>query len=119
LVSEEQRKQWAEYFETCGIDFVFFSAVEEQEKIDELKENEKLEENTEEDSDENSEENEDENSEGETEENTEEIPEKIGMSYVSRRPVSLDEKKKFQTFLKKDLSEISKLFRKSQNFVLF
>ena len=44
LVSEEQRKQWAEYFNTCGIDFVFFSAVEEQEKIDELKEAENLEE---------------------------------------------------------------------------
>ena len=83
MVSEEQRKQWAEYFETCGIDFVFFSAVEEQEKIDELKENEKLEENTEEDSDENSEDEVEENTEEAAEEKTEEILEEPGMLQIN------------------------------------
>ena len=37
LVSEEQRKAWAAYFKEQGIDFAFFSAVEEQEKIDEIR----------------------------------------------------------------------------------
>ena len=34
MVSEEQRRIWAEYFESQDIPFVFFSAIEEQEKID-------------------------------------------------------------------------------------
>lgn len=36
LVSEEQRIEWADYFESRNIDFCFFSAIEEQEKIDEI-----------------------------------------------------------------------------------
>ena len=38
LVSEEQRKIWANYFQKEGIEFIFFSAIEEQEKIEDEKE---------------------------------------------------------------------------------
>ena len=38
LVSEEQRKIWANYFQKQGIEFIFFSAIEEQEKIEDEKE---------------------------------------------------------------------------------
>lgn len=38
LVSEHQRKEWANFFESRNIDFIFFSAIEEQEKLDDLKE---------------------------------------------------------------------------------
>merc|ERR1712131_567095 len=40
LVSEEQRKIWANYFQKQGIEFIFFSAIEEQEKIEDEKEKE-------------------------------------------------------------------------------
>lgn len=40
LVSEEQRKIWANYFQKEGIEFFFFSAIEEQEKIEDEKEKE-------------------------------------------------------------------------------
>ena len=47
LISEYQRKVWAEYFEQEGIDFIFFSAVEEQEKLEDDIENLKKEEDIE------------------------------------------------------------------------
>ena len=40
LVSEEQRKEWAKYFNEKNIDFVFFSAVEEQERLEDEAEKE-------------------------------------------------------------------------------
>ena len=43
LVSEEQRKEWAKYFNEKNIDFIFFSAVEEQERLeDEAEKEERL-----------------------------------------------------------------------------
>ena len=47
LISEYQRKVWADYFEQEGIDFIFFSAVEEQEKLEDDIENLKKEEDIE------------------------------------------------------------------------
>ena len=38
LVSTEQRKLWAEYFMQEKIDFIFFSAIEEQERIEDYRE---------------------------------------------------------------------------------
>ena len=38
LVAPEQRKLWAEYFMREKIDFVFFSAIEEQERIEDYRE---------------------------------------------------------------------------------
>ena len=38
LVSEEQRKIWADYFTKEGIEFLFFSAIEEEERIEDEKE---------------------------------------------------------------------------------
>ena len=38
LVSLEQRKEWANYFKEEGIQFVFFSAIEEQERIEDERE---------------------------------------------------------------------------------
>ena len=40
LVSEEQRKEWAKYFNEKKIDFIFFSAVEEQERLEDEAEKE-------------------------------------------------------------------------------
>ena len=40
LVSEEQRKEWAKYFNEKNIDFIFFSAVEEQERLEDEAEKE-------------------------------------------------------------------------------
>ena len=40
LVSEEQRKEWAKYFNERKIDFIFFSAVEEQERLEDEAEKE-------------------------------------------------------------------------------
>ncbi|CBY20423.1 unnamed protein product [Oikopleura dioica] len=49
LISEYQRKVWAEYFEREGIEFIFFSAVEEQEKFEDDIENLQKEEDIEDD----------------------------------------------------------------------
>ena len=38
LVSTEQRKLWAQYFMQEKIDFIFFSAIEEQERIEDYRE---------------------------------------------------------------------------------
>ena len=50
-MSLEQRKLWAEYFERENIEFVFFSAIEEQERIEDFREkqNQEKEENEEDD----------------------------------------------------------------------
>ena len=75
-MSLEQRKLWAEYFEREKIEFVFFSAIEEQERIEDFREkqNEEKEaedaENEDEDSEE-EEEDENEDKEKKNEENTE------------------------------------------------
>merc|ERR1712131_287972 len=37
LVSLEQRKFWASYFVEKGIEFIFFSAIEEQERIEDYR----------------------------------------------------------------------------------
>ena len=48
LVSLEQRKFWASYFAEKGIEFIFFSAIEEQERIEDYRTKQESNEETEE-----------------------------------------------------------------------